>query len=315
MYHRVLPPEADTFSSDAIVVRPETFAKQMRFLRRHFRLLSIHELTEHVAKRTPLPSRCCLVTFDDGWFDNFAYALPILRDENVPAVVFVATDYVGSESCFWQERVSRLLFKCLHLDGPPFSFAEQYLPPGLRSAPAAEKKARIRDAVDRLKNLAAPEIRNLEVKLAALVQAAGGDAAFCGDDRFMTWDQVHAMAQASGMSVGAHGCSHLPLTSLPANQVADELSRARNTLTTATETSVDTIAYPNGNFDDTVVDLTRRAGYQLGFTTRKGRLTGDDHPLKLARINVHEESTRAMADFLAAILQVFQPLRRPVPPK
>src|SRR5688500_450953 len=46
-YHRVLPNRADTYSSDAIIVRPETFARQMTFLRRHFRLVSIDELAAH----------------------------------------------------------------------------------------------------------------------------------------------------------------------------------------------------------------------------------------------------------------------------
>ena len=96
MYHRVLPEDraAQSFSHPGIVVTPATFERQMALLKREFRPLSLQDFLGHMEARIPFPDGACLVTFDDGWIDNHDYALPILRRHGVPAVVFVATDYI-----------------------------------------------------------------------------------------------------------------------------------------------------------------------------------------------------------------------------
>src|SRR5687767_9545235 len=111
MYHRVLPSPrtADVHSSESIVVSAANFERHMRLLRRHFNPVSVAELDDMLAVRAPWKPRAVLVTFDDGWFDNAAYAAPILERYRVPAVVFVATGYVGTAHTFWQERLTRLM--------------------------------------------------------------------------------------------------------------------------------------------------------------------------------------------------------------
>ena len=86
MYHRVLPdrPAPDAYSADAIVVTPETFERHMRFLRRFFTPVDGEQLRAMLRGEAPWQPRACLVTFDDGWFDNFEHALPVLRRERVP---------------------------------------------------------------------------------------------------------------------------------------------------------------------------------------------------------------------------------------
>lgn len=110
MYHRVLPKNADSHSASAIVASVETFNRQMRFLRRFFNPLTLEQFNDVLNGRRSMPPKACLVTFDDGWFDNHAHALPVLREHRVPAVIFAATGFVGTDRCFWQERLTRALF-------------------------------------------------------------------------------------------------------------------------------------------------------------------------------------------------------------
>ena len=139
------------------------------------------------------------------------------------------------------------------------------------------------------------------------------DACAAGDDRFMSWEQVARLARESRVSIGAHGCSHTPLTTLSEQEVFSELKRSRELIGAAIERPVISVAYPNGNFNDVVIEQAQNAGYLLGFTTDKGPVGTGDHPLKLTRINVHESATRTMPEFLCAILLVFQRFRRPTP--
>ncbi len=308
MYHRVLPANADTFSADSICVRPETFARQMAFLRRHFRVLSIGELAEILEAGRDLPSRSCVVTFDDGWRDNFEHALPILREQQVPAVIFVATDYIGGKDCFWQERLSRLMFLAARGGDESRALVERTLGvAGLGARAPADQRRIIREAVDTLKTRPQPEIATIEERVRA---SLGADAVNLGDDQFMDWDQVAALTRGTRVNVGSHGCSHTPLTRLAADHAAQELTEAGRRIAQSVGSPTESIGYPNGNYDDNVIRLTRAAGYRLGFTTDKGYLGDVRDPLKLPRINVHEGATRTMPDFLCAILMVFNRLRR-----
>ena len=105
-YHRVLPSDraAASFSSPAIVVTPSTFAMHMETVKRWFTPLNASAFAAHSG------GRGCLVTFDDGWYDNHAYALPVLERTGVPMLLFVATNYIGSSDCFWQETLAAHLY-------------------------------------------------------------------------------------------------------------------------------------------------------------------------------------------------------------
>jgi peptidoglycan/xylan/chitin deacetylase (PgdA/CDA1 family) len=312
MYHRVLPARADTFSSGAIVVTPETFARHLRFLKKHFRLLSMRDLAVAFAERRPLPPMSCVITFDDGWFDNHRYALPVLREHGVPAVVFAATDFIGSDRCFWQERLARMLYLAAGSAGETARLAAQYLGADFGSRSEADRRALALEAVARLKPRGLQAIARIEAELRAALSDAGIEPGL-GDDRFMSWQELTALANDPNVTVGSHGCSHVPLTSVEPDVADGELQRARARLEAELGRTVDTVGYPNGDYDDTVIGLARGARYRLGFTTDKGTISVTDDPLRLRRVNIGEANTRSSADFLCAMLLIFHRFRRPVP--
>jgi peptidoglycan/xylan/chitin deacetylase (PgdA/CDA1 family) len=312
MYHRVLPAGADTFSSDSIIVTPQTFARHMRFLKRHFHLLSMRELADAYAASQPLPPMSCVVTFDDGWFDNHRHALPILREHQVPAVVFAATDYIGSDRCFWQERIARMLYLAAGSAGEPSRLAALHAGAEIGVQDPARRRELALAAVARLKSRGPAAIAALENELRSALESAGIHAGL-GDDRFMSWPELKALAGDPNLTIGSHGCSHAPLTSLDAAACEGELRRARDTLERELGRPVDTVGYPNGDYDDTVVALARAAQYRLGFTTDKGTISIADDAFRLRRVNIGESNTRSAPDFLCALLLVFNRFRRPAP--
>ena len=169
MYHRVLPDSADSFSHGGIVVSPETFALHMCFLRRHFKPLSAEEFRSCLERRD-FPARACLVTFDDGWYDNEKYALPILQRFDVPAIVFVATGYIGTATTFWQEQMTRLLFTASR---QPASAAQLLAELGISDAcDADDDEARriVREFVTRLKSADPNEVTRIGERLVAVTE-------------------------------------------------------------------------------------------------------------------------------------------------
>lgn len=79
-------------------VTPENFRLQMELLRDDgWSVISCQTLVSLLKQHQPLPRRTVALTFDDAYTSLVDNALPVLRELNLPATIFVATDYVGKE--------------------------------------------------------------------------------------------------------------------------------------------------------------------------------------------------------------------------
>lgn len=91
-YHRV---EEETHRS---CVRPAAFAEQMNYLRREgYNLLALGDMRRHLDEHEPFPERTVVVTFDDGFEDNYLNAFPILERESIPMTLFLTADFIGTK--------------------------------------------------------------------------------------------------------------------------------------------------------------------------------------------------------------------------
>jgi peptidoglycan/xylan/chitin deacetylase (PgdA/CDA1 family) len=93
-YHRVDVPDGDVNN-----VSPENFAKQMAFLRSRYKVIPVAELLEILAQGRSV-RRTVVVTFDDGYRDNYLNAAPILLKYGLPACFFFSSGIVGTERHF-----------------------------------------------------------------------------------------------------------------------------------------------------------------------------------------------------------------------
>jgi peptidoglycan/xylan/chitin deacetylase (PgdA/CDA1 family) len=304
MYHRVLPAElaSRSFSHPGIIVTPESFSRHMDFLKRKFSPLSLAEFHQHMESGTPFPDGACLVTFDDGWVDNYDYALPILRERGIPAVVFVATDYIGSNRPFWQERLGHLLYQASHRGlCQPVLHAHDILLPS-PSDDAALRRA-IADTVDRFRSEPYEKIDGLLKRMENALALAGLDQRSSPSDRFMTWPQVRAMSE-HGITVASHCSSHRLLTRLDEVSVTAEFKRSGRQIETTLGSGTCALAYPGGSHDENVRQSAIQSGYRLGFTTNSGTADAQKDPLSIPRINVHESSASTIPLFLSRVLGI-----------
>lgn len=308
MYHRVLTAaeRAHSFSSDAIVVEPDTFARQLAWLRRHFVLLTPEQFAERLREGRAFADASCLVTFDDGWTDNYANALPLLRRFDIPAIIFLPTRFVGAQHGFWQEQLAR------DLDGlrqayrrDPAALAEAVATHGLSDVVGGDGdgRRRIHDFVRALKRRPQADVDRLRAAVAAMLKAHGDDTPADHPDRFLDWDQVAAMA-AAGIRFGSHAQSHRILPRLDDGEIDAELTESKREIEARLRRPVALFAFPNGDFDARSADAARRAGYAAAFTTQSGTVGANDDPYRVRRINIHEHATRHLPLFYATLLGV-----------
>jgi len=89
-YHSIHP-------KHKFATKPDVFLQQMEYISSNFKMIS---LTEFYAIRTAqkiLSDRIAIVTFDDGYEDNYEYAFPILKKLGIPATIFLTTGFINDE--------------------------------------------------------------------------------------------------------------------------------------------------------------------------------------------------------------------------
>ncbi len=287
LYHRVVAPgDVGELDPDLIDATPEGFDAQMAALASRFRPVSIDEvLAAHRAGR-PVPAGSVLVTFDDGYRDNFEHAFPILKRHGIPGLFFISTGHVEERRLFWWEQLS------LFVRRSPLDHAVLEYPTHKRldlSSPAS------RAAVIRALNRTVKDTYGLDVdrfvrEVAGACHAPWTEGSDLADRALMTWDQVREMRRA-GMGIGSHTHTHRVLNTLVAGDLDRELRGSRALLEQRLGEPVTTIAYPVGKSIaglPWVKHALAGAGYELGFTTTPGtnRIGQGDDPFNLRRLPI-----------------------------
>lgn len=99
MYHKVNPDPS--VGGYGLRVTPRVFERQMRYLKANgYNTISLTDVAGYYQSRKPLPRRPVVITFDDGYLDNYTYAYPILKKYNMTATIFVVANTIGGINDF-----------------------------------------------------------------------------------------------------------------------------------------------------------------------------------------------------------------------
>ena len=105
MYHSIDNPHH--FSG--IVVSPDHFRKQIKYLKKHrYNVISLDRLVTAIKEKKSLPKNSVVITFDDGYEDNYTNAFSILKEYNFPATIFVIVNLVGHEGYVTWEQLREM---------------------------------------------------------------------------------------------------------------------------------------------------------------------------------------------------------------
>lgn len=286
-YHRVLDVEGRDedfpFDLDLVSAGSRAFADQMRFLRNHYQPLRLGDLPELIDKGRGLPRRAVVVTFDDGYDDNYRIAFPILRELGIPATFFVCSGFIESGLPFTYDWLVHMLLTApvTRVELPEIGYSATVPDEhGSRRALAA-------NVLQRLKDLDAITQEAIIARLARdWNMPRNSPVPLC---RPMSWAQLREMRDA-GMEIASHGVNHHMLAKLPLAQMRDELVRSRDMLAAGLGTPPTSLAYPVGGasaYSPAVIDAARDAGYRLACTYIHGtNRWPPGNPYRLRRIAV-----------------------------
>ena len=237
------------------------------------------------------PRRFVCFTFDDGYADNYRYALPIFRKFAAPMAVYVATGMLERSIFYWWAAVERLVLAHdeIDVDLPDDAAGARRL----RARTLAEK----RTLNQSLNEWCHTNLPRHESALRALLARYGIDPHALLDADALTVQQLAELSRDPLVTIGSHGISHRRLSTLPEGEVVEELAGSRRMLEAATGREVRHVAYPFGSRDacgPREFAAAAACGYRTGVTTRRGNIFAQ-HRSQLLSLPRREADERATA--------------------
>jgi peptidoglycan/xylan/chitin deacetylase (PgdA/CDA1 family) len=260
-YHRVrrdgAPQDAATFDEGVFGPSASEFERQMEWLSRNVELLTEDGVIERVGGGKAFGRPSVLVTFDDGYIDNYETAFPILRKLGIPSILFIPTAIISSRQLGWWDIVAYLVKrsarKSLSLAGEEISLADRG--EAIRGVLARMKQREVE-----------PAAYSLE-RLSEACQVPIPSVAVQGRE-LMTWEQIREVSR-NGVAIGSHTHTHPVLAKLGRDDQREELRLSKEILEREVGKRVRSLAYPFGgslHFGKESMSLASECGYEIGFS-------------------------------------------------
>ncbi len=290
-YHRVNQrpdqPDSDTFKPN-ISATPEEFARQMEYVSRWFNVISLRDLVDWLENQRSLPPHAALITFDDGYLDNYTVAFPILQKFHFPAVIFLTTGHIAKDTPFYWDLTAYCFYHTTR--------DEVDSPDGKKRHWENQRQLddTVREWTESLKVLPNEEKQKWLTRLPDLLDVSVPEGFF--RSLMMNWDQVRELNQ-KGIEFGGHTVTHPILTRVSLDQARNEIEGSRAEIEQQLGHPIFSFAYPNGmsaDFNPGIENLVKSAGYKAAFTLLNGPTSlreAKAHPLTIRRIFISHKHT------------------------
>jgi peptidoglycan/xylan/chitin deacetylase (PgdA/CDA1 family) len=277
MYHNVgEDSEAQNHILGGIGHSTSVFRQQMELIVRDYHPISLEEAFLFIAGRKDIPRRSVVITFDDGYADNYQVALPILNEIGVPATFYITVDCVERGQLPWPSRVRYALFT---------TETPSWVDPDGRIWPLRDPSLRA-SAFDRACEYCSKAAGADQEQLVVSIECQLKSTLFNGPS-MMTWDEVRAVVK-QGHIVGSHTLSHPNMAQIAEAAVTRELVESKKILERELNGPVVHFSYPcpalQPHWNECTVAASRECGYQTAVTTNPGLAHKNDNPLQLKRI-------------------------------
>lgn len=283
-YHRIAGnDDIQEESLPYLFVSRSMFASQMKFVRKWYKPISF-EVLDGMTRNGNIPSNSLIVTFDDGYEDNYSFAFPILERIGIQATLFLTTGRIGQggKSQFWWDRMHHLL--------SDLSKREDDRKQIELSVEEREMIQRFRkDSSALFQDLNRRDTRNIEETIRRICMNHGiTEEDLAKNNRMLDWEQVRRMTPL--VEVGSHTVNHVNLATLDDEEVGLELRNSREIIEAQTGKEALAVSYPAGRLTPQVKRLAEEAGYRFGLGTRESVNDLRDR-YELCRINIWQGSS------------------------
>jgi peptidoglycan/xylan/chitin deacetylase (PgdA/CDA1 family) len=288
-YHRIHPGGEAQFDPGLLSATTEDFSEQLAFIAGNFDVVS----PEAIQRDPGAPGRRVVITFDDGYRDNYELALPALRKHGLPAAFFLTTGFLDEPSLPWWDELAWMVDRSTTDEIP----AGRWLP---RPVPLGDRLRATADLTTHYKSLPTDRGQGF-LEFCGEAAGVGRADAEIAAHLWMTWEMAAGIRDA-GMTIGGHTVNHPVLARSSPEAQRREVFECLRRLEEELGERPAFFAYPVGlrsAFDDTTKRILREAGVDLAFSLyggylRPGRLDRLDVPRASVGIATMRTGFRAM---------------------
>ncbi len=287
VYHRIAEGESN-FDRDTVSATPKNFRKQMVYLKKNYDIISFADYMLYLKNNKKLPKNSLIISFDDGYKDNFLHAYPYLKNNKIPATVFLATGYINSKKLFWWDKVAFMIHntkeKSVVFNGVKYSTNSNN-----------KTEDTIKKILGQLKSVDEKTkeslISNLQKKLKVVPKNK--------KDMFLSWDNIREMSK-NNIEFGSHTESHNILTRIPLEKAESEIKKSKSKIEKEISKSVVSFCYPNGevnDFNKKIKSILRKNKFLCAVTNKYGGNNGNKNLLELNRISINFRDSMGVFKF------------------
>ena len=291
------------------------FEEQIQYIKRHYNVVSGEHLMDSIVEGAPLPPRPLLLTFDDGYLDDFTTVFPILDREKLPGCFFPPARCVLEDKVLDVNKIHFILASTPEkrtLVEHIFRQIEHH-----QSDYQLPSPARYWDMFGTPNRFDSAEVvfckRMLQVELPLELRQAITDGLFAecvtrdeasfSRELYMTLDQLVTL-RSHGMYIGSHGYDHFWMNDLSTRQQEVEVDRSLAFLQSlGADVHRWIMCYPYGMYDESLLSVVAARRCVAGLTTDVGvARIGEHNPLTLPRLDTNDlpKDSNAGSDSWAA---------------
>ncbi|MGI9327967.1 MAG: polysaccharide deacetylase family protein [Pseudomonadales bacterium] len=283
-YHSVRP--RDRWSElipPSISHSPDLFEAQIRWLQKHYTIISLDELSRRLGAQDPLQRGLAVITFDDGFLDNYQYAAPILEKYDVRGAFFITVEPVNDGSAPWFSRTYRAF---------ELTEATVWESPDGQSFQLNDPSQRIA-ARHRINRQCASTQYEDQLSLLEPLELTLGVVNSSASRVMVNWEEVKDL-RSRGHTVGSHTLSHPNLTLLDDPSLDNELRGSKDKLEERIQQPVHHLSYPNPivqpHWNRHVVEAAKNCGYLTAGTSTSGYVRAAADALAMFRLAAPNDS-------------------------
>ena len=265
-YHRIGDKEKTPYDRAIFSCTEFAFEQQIIILKKHFKIINTVELARLIENNEMVKDRFAVITFDDGYLDNFTTALPILQKHQVTAVFYLTTAFLDSNQITWWDEIAYLLRKSegkeYQLPSSPTKYIllKENIDHIIRKIMTEIKLSKHISVLEALEDIRIKFPLAKKTLLAENIQL------------FINWQQAKELLN-HGMEIGSHTLTHPILSQVNSEQHKKEIIDSKSILEQRLNCEINSIAYPVGRYycyNEKSIEYTAEAGYKIGFNNEPG---------------------------------------------
>ena len=231
------------------VITTKQFETHLRVLKQKFCVLPLIDAVCEMKENKGPKKDLVAITFDDGYRSFYHLAFPLLKKYDLPATVFLPTDFINRKMIFWWDKLTQVLSsdnikkvsRSILLPIIGEVLVEKFLDIKRNS------QRRINFLVELESYLTGLEDGLIEEKVRELqdIFCPAGEMEIFDEASPLTWEQIKELSEFN-IDFGSHTCSHLNLKNIPLEKIEKEIACSKEEIESQTGKQVNCFAYPYG---------------------------------------------------------------------